>query len=209
MSGRWKEERKRDPYRRMARRLGYRSRAAFKLKEMDKRFGFFKGAKVVLDLGAAPGGWLQVASEAVGREGLVIGVDLKPIKPLGLENVKTVVGDISEDSTLEEVRRLLPEPVDVLLSDLSPQISGAWDVDQFLQIELTRSALRFAEEFLKPDGWIVLKLFQGADFQGFLGDLRGRLGFVKTFKPKASRKGSSEIYVIGRYLKRDEMGGET
>lgn len=208
MSRRWREERRRDYYRRMARRQGYRSRAAFKLKEMDERFGLFKDAKVVLDLGAAPGGWLQVASEAVGRKGLVIGVDLKPIKPLGLENVKTVVGDISEDSTLEEVRRLLPGPVDVLLSDLSPQISGAWDVDQFLQIELTRSALRLAEEFLKPDGWVILKLFQGADFQDFLGDLRRRLGFVNIFKPKASRKGSSEVYIIGRYLKRGGVGRE-
>jgi len=202
MSGRWMEERKRDLYRRMAREQGYRSRAAFKLKEIDKRFGIFNDAKVVLDLGAAPGGWLQAASEAVGKEGLVIGIDLKPIKSLGLENVKTVVGDITENSTLEEVRRLLPDPVDALLSDLSPQISGTWDVDQLLQIELTRSALRFAEEFLRPDGWVVLKVFQGMDTQSFLEGLRRRLGYMKIFKPKASRKRSAEIYVVGRFLKK-------
>jgi 23S rRNA (uridine2552-2'-O)-methyltransferase len=202
MSGRWMEERKRDLYRRMAREQGYRSRAAFKLKEIDKRFGIFNDAKVVLDLGAAPGGWLQVASEAVGKEGLVIGIDLKPIKSLGLENVKTVVGDVTENSTLEEVRRLLPDPVDALLSDLSPQVSGTWDVDQLLQIELTRSALRFAEEFLRSDGWVVLKVFQGMDTQSFLEDLRKRLGYMKIFKPKASRKRSAEIYVVGRFLKK-------
>jgi len=208
MSRRWKAERRRDPYRRMARRRGYRSRAAFKLKEMDKRFGLFKGARVVLDLGAAPGGWLQVASEAVGKRGLVIGVDLKPIRPLGLENVRTVVGDVDEEATMEEVKRLLPGPVDVLLSDLSPQISGAWDLDQFRQIELARAALRFAERFLSPDGWVVLKLFQGVDFQDFLRELRERLGFVKVFKPKASRKGSSEVYIVGRYLRRGKEAGD-
>ena len=204
MSGRWMEARRRDPYRRMAREQGYRSRAAFKLKEIDKRFGVFKEAKVVLDLGAAPGGWLQVANEMVGKKGLVIGVDLKPIKPLGLENVKTIVGDVAENSMLEEVRRLLPGAVDVLLSDLSPQVSGAWDVDQLLQIELTRAALRFAEEFLRPDGWVVLKVFQGMDTQSFLEDLRKRLGYMKIYKPKASRRRSAEIYVVGRFLKRGE-----
>jgi 23S rRNA (uridine2552-2'-O)-methyltransferase len=196
------EERKRDLYRRMAREQGYRSRAAFKLKEIDKRFGIFNDAKVVLDLGAAPGGWLQVASEAVGKGGIIIGVDLRPIKSLGLENVKTIIGDVTENSTLEEVRRLLPDPVDVLLSDLSPQVSGTWDIDQLLQIELTRSALRFVEEFLRPDGWVVLKVFQGMDTQSFLEDLRKRLGYMKIFKPKASRKRSAEIYVVGRFLKK-------
>jgi 23S rRNA (uridine2552-2'-O)-methyltransferase len=204
MSGRWIEERKRDVYRRMAREQGYRSRAAFKLKEIDKRFRVFENAKVVLDLGAAPGGWLQVASEIIGKEGLVIGVDLKPIKPLGLENVKTIVGDVTENSTLEEVRRLLSGSVDVLLSDLSPQVSGAWDIDQLLQIELTRAALKFAEEFLKPNGWVVLKVFQGMDTQSFLEDLRKRLGYMKIYKPKASRRRSAEIYVVGRFLKRRE-----
>jgi len=198
------EARRRDPYRRMAREQGYRSRAAFKLKEIDKRFRVFDDAKVVLDLGAAPGGWLQVANEMVGKKGLVIGVDLKPIKPLGLENVKTIVGDVAENSMLEEVRRLLPGAVDVLLSDLSPQVSGAWDVDQLLQIELTRAALRFAEEFLRPDGWVVLKVFQGMDTQSFLEDLRKRLGYMKIYKPKASRRRSAEIYVVGRFLKRGE-----
>ena len=202
MSGRWLEGRRRDPYLRMAKEQGYRSRAAFKLKEIHKRFSIFKDAKVVLDLGAAPGGWLQVASELVGKEGLVVGVDLKSIKPLGLENMKTLVGDLTVEATMEVVRRFLPEPVDVLLSDLSPQVSGAWDVDQLRQLELTRTALKYAEEFLKPDGWVVLKVFQGMDTQDFLGEMRKRFGYMKLYKPKASRRRSAEIYLVGRFLKR-------
>jgi len=201
-SGRWLEGRRRDPYLRMAREQGYRSRAAFKLREIDKRFGVFKDAKVVLDLGAAPGGWLQVASEVVGKEGLIVGVDLKPIMPLELKNVKTLVGDITQNSILEVVRRFLPAPVDVLLSDLSPQVSGAWDVDQLQQIELTRAALRYAEEFLKPDGWAIFKVFQGMDTQRFLEEMKKRFGYVKIYKPGASRRRSAEIYLVARYIER-------
>ena len=198
MSGRWLDERKRDPYHRMAKEQGYRSRAVYKLKEIDQRFRIFRDAEVVLDLGAAPGGWLQVASQALDGEGLVLGVDLVAIDPLVNRNVKTVQGDIAEDSTLEQVRRLLPGPVDVLLSDLSPQVSGIWDLDHYRQLELARRALRYADEFLKPGGWIVLKIFQGAETDAFLRSLRRRLSFMKIFHPRATRKKSAESYVIGR-----------
>jgi len=195
---RWKDQRKRDPYYRMAKEQGYRSRAAFKLKEVARMFGIFKDASVVLDLGAAPGGWLQVASQALEGEGLVLGVDLIAIEPLVNKNVKTILGDITDNSTLGVVEHMLPGPVDVLLSDLSPQVAGIWDVDHFNQLELTRHALNYVDRFLKPGGWIVMKVFQGAETDAFLAYLRSQLSYMKVFRPKATRKKSAEIYIVGR-----------
>ncbi len=185
----------------MAREQGYRSRAAFKLKQLDRRFGFLEGANYVLDIGAAPGGWLQVAAEAVGEDGLVIGVDLERITNLGLDNVKTVVGDVMEEGIVERVRGLLPGMVDVVLSDLSPTVSGAWDLDHFRQIELARRAMEISEKVLKPEGWFIVKVFQGSEFEAFLRDARMVFNSVKVVKPRASRKGSAEIYLVARGLR--------
>lgn len=185
----------------MAREQGYRSRAAFKLKQLDRRFGFLEGANYVLDIGAAPGGWLQVAAEAVGEDGLVIGVDLERITNLGLDNVKTVVGDVMEEGIVERVRGLLPGMVDVVLSDLSPTVSGAWDLDHFRQIELAKRAMEISEKVLKPEGWFIVKVFQGSEFEAFLRDARMVFNSVKVVKPKASRKGSAEIYLVARGLR--------
>ncbi|MFQ6053456.1 MAG: RlmE family RNA methyltransferase [Candidatus Bathyarchaeia archaeon] len=202
MSRRWLSERRRDPYHRKAKKLGYRSRAAFKLIQLDDRFGFFEGAKHVLDLGAAPGGWLQVASRVVGEDGLVVGVDLEEISPLSLGNVRTLVGDATEEETLERIRAAFPGGVDLLLSDMSPHISGVWEVDHLRQIHLARSALRVAEAVLKPGGWAVVKAFQGSEFEAFLKDARRMFEYVKIAKPLASRKGSAEVYIVARGLKR-------
>lgn len=185
----------------MAREQGYRSRAAFKLKQLDRRFGFLEGANYVLDIGAAPGGWLQVAAEAVGEDGLVIGVDLERITNLGLDNVKTVVGDVMEEGIVERVRGLFPGMVDVVLSDLSPTVSGAWDLDHFRQIELARRAMEISEKVLKPEGWFIVKVFQGSEFEAFLRDARMVFNSVKVVKPRASRKGSAEIYLVARGLR--------
>ena len=201
LSRRWIAERRRDPYHRMAKEQGYRSRAAFKLKQLDRRFGFLDGAKYVLDIGAAPGGWLQVAAEAVGEGGLVVGVDLEKIANLGLDNVKTFVGDVLEDGTVERVRGLFPGMVDVVLSDLSPIVSGAWELDHFRQIELARRAMGISERVLKPEGWFVVKVFQGSEFEAFLRDARRTFDSVKVVKPRASRKGSAEIYLVARGLR--------
>jgi 23S rRNA (uridine2552-2'-O)-methyltransferase len=167
MSRRWLTERKNDPYHKRAKEEGYRSRSAYKLKQMDDRFHFFRGARYVLDIGAAPGGWLQVASEAVGEDGLVVGVDQNPIEYLELENVETIVGDILEEETLDEIRELLPGSVDVVLSDLAPNISGAWEVDQFLQIDLARMALKISQDLLRRDGWSVVKAFMGPEYEAY------------------------------------------
>ena len=198
MSRRWLAERRRDPYHRRAKEEGYRSRAAFKLKQLDERFGFLDGAKYVLDIGAAPGGWLQIVAEAVGEDGLVVGVDLEKIAPLGLDNVKTIVGDIMEEETVERLEDFFPGRVDVVLSDLSPKVSGAWEVDHFRQIELARTALKVSERVLKPRGWFVVKVFQGSEYDAFLDDVKEAFSYVRVVKPRASRKGSAEIYVVAR-----------
>ena len=203
MSRRWLSERRSDPYHRMAKEQGYRSRAAFKLKQLNDRFEFFKGARYVLDLGAAPGGWLQVASEEVGGDGLIIGVDLNRIKPLGIRNVRTIVGDVTDEDTLERIRDAFPGPVDVVLSDTAPNISGVWEVDHLRQIHLARTALRIVEAVLKPDGWAVVKVFQGSDYKKFLEEAREMFSYVKVVKPRSSRKGSAEVYVVAQGLKAD------
>ncbi len=202
MSRRWRTERKSDHYHKMAKEEGYRSRAAYKLKQLDDRFHLFRGARYVLDIGAAPGGWLQVASEAVGENGLVVGVDQNPIEYLELDNVETIVGDILDEETRDEIRELLPGSVDVVLSDLSPNISGAWEVDQFLQIDLARMALKISRDLLRRDGWFVVKAFMGPEYEAYLKDVKSAYRKVKVVKPLASRKGSAEVYLVARHLGR-------
>ncbi len=203
MSRRWLSERRRDPYHRKSKEKGYRSRAAFKLKQLNRRFKFLDGANYVLDLGAAPGGWLQVASEAVGEDGLVVGVDLERIRPIRLRNVRTIIGDVTDEETVKRIRDAFPGRVDVVLSDMAPDLSGVWEVDHLRQIHLARAALRVAEAVLKPDGWAVLKAFQGSDYERFLDEVRGIFAFVRVVKPRASRKGSAEVYVVAHGLKAD------
>ena len=202
MSRRWLAERKNDPYHRMAKEQGYRSRAAFKLLQLDERFGLFKRAKYILDLGAAPGGWLQVASEAVGPDGLVVGVDLEEIPDMNLENVKTIVGDILNDDIVDEIVRITSSKMDVVLSDLAQNISGSWDLDQYRQIELARKALSVSRKVLKRNGYFVVKVFQGSEYDNFLKEMKGAFKSVKFHKPKASRKGSAETYLVAKTLKK-------
>lgn len=203
MSSRWFNERKNDPYYRWAKEQGYRSRAAFKLIQLEERFGFLEGARNVLDLGAAPGGWLQVASESVGDEGLVLGVDLYEIEPLGLPNVETMVGDITDEETQDEIMDMFQGKVDVILSDMAPDISGTWDLDQYRQIYLARVALVIADRLLKRKGWMVIKTFQGSEHGKFVREMRDMFETVKIVKPKATRKKSAEIYLVARNLKSD------
>lgn len=203
MSSRWFNERKNDPYYRWAKEQGYRSRAAFKLIQLEERFGFLEGARNVLDLGAAPGGWLQVASESVGDEGLVLGVDLYEIEPLGLPNVETMVGDITDEETQDEIMDMFQGKIDVILSDMAPDVSGTWDLDQYRQIYLARVALVIADRLLKRKGWMVIKTFQGSEHGKFVREMRDMFETVKIVKPKATRKKSAEIYLVARNLKSD------
>ena len=199
-------ERKRGPkpehYFRMAKRTGYRSRAAFKLKQLDARYGLLKRGDVVVDLGAAPGGWLQVAHERVGSEGFVLGVDLQPIAKLPYGNVRTLEADITEAPTAELMKNNLPRAADVVLSDASPKISGVRSVDHARSVDLARAALSIAERVLAPGGKFLVKVFQGELFEDFVGGVQEKFEFVKVSKPSASRKGSAEAYVIAKGFKR-------
>lgn len=187
---------RKDHYYTLARKLGYRSRAAFKLKELIKRFKILSRGDVVLDLGAAPGGWLQVAREHVGKEGFILGVDLNYIKPLPWDNVKLLKLDVTNPEASELILKTLPRKADVVLSDLSPKVSGIWELDVAKQASLTRAALTIIDSVLKPDGSALLKIFQGPSFEEVLKEIRKRFKKVKLVKPKASRTSSAEVYAV-------------
>jgi 23S rRNA (uridine2552-2'-O)-methyltransferase len=182
----------------MAKSVGYRSRASFKLKELDKRYGLLRRGGVVVDLGAAPGGWLQVARERVGDGGFVLGVDLHQIAKLPYENIDTLAADITDEATPELILKMLPRPANIVLSDAAPKISGVWDVDHARSIELARAALAIAGAILAPGGKLLVKAFQGELFNNFVSDVKTKFSFVKISKPAASRKGSAEAYVIAK-----------
>ncbi len=201
MSKRWLSERRREYYHLRAKEEGYRSRSAFKLIQLEERFSFFKEARKVLDLGSAPGGWLQVASETIGGECLILGVDLQEISELGLPGVETLVGDITSEDTIHEISDFFQGRVDVVLSDMAPEVSGNWDLDQFRQIHLARVTLVIADELLRRDGWLVVKTFQGSEHEKYVQEVRDMFERVKIVKPKASRKHSAEIYLVAHRLK--------
>lgn len=179
-----------------------RSRAAFKLKQLDGRYDLLRRGHVVVDLGAAPGGWLQVARERVGNEGFVLGVDLQPIAELPYENVVTLVADITDSATPELIMAKLPRAADVVLSDASPKISGVWDVDHVRSVELARSALTIADVVLAPGGKLLVKVFQGGMFEELVAEVRRRFSSLKVTKPAASRRGSAEVYVVAKGFRR-------
>lgn len=189
------EQARKDYYRRLAREEGYKSRAAYKLLEAVRKYKLIKRGEKVLDLGAAPGGWMQVASEAVGSPGLVIGVDLASID-LDLPNAHTLQADINSPALLETIRTLLPGGADVILSDISPNISGAWDLDHYKQIDLTLRSLSFCDVFLRTGGNAMFKIFEGERFGEVRKEAGRRFKTVTIMKPQASRKESSEIYLV-------------
>ncbi len=197
-----RRERKLEHYYRMAKQAGYRARSSFKLEQLNERYKLLQRGNVVVDLGAAPGGWLQVAREEVGDEGFVLGVDLQEITKLPYENVKTLVADITDPSASELIRQNLPRPADVVLSDASPKISGVWSIDHARSIELADAAFTIAGEVLSRGGELLVKVFQGEFFQDFVQNVRKKFDRLKISKPSASRKGSSEVYVIAKGFKR-------
>lgn len=184
-----------DYYRRRAREQGYKSRAAYKLLEVVQKYKLIKPGDRVLDIGAAPGGWLQVASQTVGENGRIVGVDLSEIR-LNLPNVRTIRMDVYDLAALEKVRALLGSDADVLLSDLSPKISGAWDLDHYRQIDLVLRSLSLGDEILRKGGNAMLKLFDGERFAEVKKEAEKRYLRVVVVKPKASRSESSEMYLV-------------
>lgn len=187
---------RRDYFYKKAKREGYRTRASYKLKQINKRFNVIGRDDNVLDLGAAPGGWLQVAKEL--SDGIIFGVDLLKIEEI--PGVKTIRGDITSESIISKIG-LDIETVDVIISDASPNLSGNWSYDHARSIELSSCALKVAETFLKPEGNLVVKVFQGDLYEEFLGTIRKRFSYVRAYTPEASRKKSAEIYLVCKKYK--------
>ena len=186
-------EARRDLVRRLAKEQGYKSMAAFKLIEENERYGFFREGGRVVDFGAAPGGWLQVASELVGPQGRVVGVDLSPIR-LKAENVITIRMDVHDPAVSAKVREVLGGRADVILSDLAPTVSGVWELDQTRQVDLTLRVLELSRELLKDGGSVFCKLFEGEGSQEVRDSFRRGFDSVRVVKPAASRNASSELY---------------
>ena len=196
MHERWLEERHHEYYYKLAKKMDYRSRASFKLMQIDDRFNIFHDGDRVVDLGAAPGGWLQVAKERVGEEGFVIGVDLRPIKPL--EGVPTIVGDITDDATMKKLLDMFEGEADVIISDMAPNICGHYSTDHARSFDLCMYAVNVCDRILKKNGKLVMKVFYGDMFQSLLRELEARFTSVKVHSPDASRPTSSEVYVISK-----------
>ncbi len=188
---------RRDYFYKKARDEGYRSRAAFKLKQINEKFNIIKKGDTVVDLGAAPGGWLQIAKEISG--GKIVGVDILPIEKI--EGVETIKGDIRLDVTVEKIKeKTRKEGADTVICDAAPNLTGNWSYDHARSIDLAVSALECAKKILKPGGGFAVKVFQGDLFPNFLDKVRQGFVKVKAYSPAASRKQSAEIYVIGREL---------
>ena len=201
-----------DHYYREAKRSGYRSRAAFKLKQLDAEVNLFSSGDTVVDLGAAPGGWLQVAAEAVGEAGRVIGVDLNQIEPLDSPEatVETIQGDLTDEELLEGlIDRLEEGGVDVVLSDMAPDMTGEYGLDHARSVHLAEQAATLARELLAGGGDFVVKVFQGPELDALRSDLEADFEYVRTVSPPASRDASSEVYLVGKgHLKAPVRAGD-
>ncbi len=195
MGERWVNEHRRDPYTRRARKEDYRSRAAYKLLQINKKFRVIHRGDAVLDLGCAPGGWSQVAAKVVDSKGIVVGVDLDDVKPFpGLTFVR---GDLNSETTQAAVRAcLLGRRANVVLSDMSPNISGTYGLDHLRSMMLAKLAIDFGLPLLEEGGHLVIKAFEGGDLGDLVGRLRTRFARVKRFRPEATRKASSEVYIV-------------
>lgn len=196
-SGRWLQEHFLDPFVQRAKSEGYRSRAVFKLAEIDRREKLLRAGQVCLDLGAAPGAWSQYALKQVGRRGRVIATDILELPPL--PGVEFVQGDLREPEVCEAVLALCPERgVDVLLSDMAPNLSGVDAIDQPRSMYLSELALELAGRVLKREGTALIKVFQGAGFEELVRGARAQFATVKLLKPQASRSRSPELYLLAK-----------
>ena len=199
-SKQWLDRHINDDYVKRSVRDGYRSRAVYKLMELNDKSQFLKPGQIVVDLGAAPGGWSQVASSIIADTGKVIGLDLLPVDPM--PDAEFIQGDFREGESLDILNKMLNgQRIDLVLSDMAPNISGVAAIDQPKAMYLCELALQFAQENLKPGGWFVVKIFQGEGFEAFLQDVRQYFGKVSMKKPKASRPKSREMYLVAGNFK--------
>ncbi|MDR3492060.1 MAG: 23S rRNA (uridine(2552)-2'-O)-methyltransferase RlmE [Gammaproteobacteria bacterium] len=196
-SRRWLQEHFADTYVKQAQQAGYRSRAVFKILELQEKDRLFKPGMTVVDLGASPGGWAQVVVKLLGKKGKLIALDLLPMEPLN--NVEFILGDFNDDAVLEQVMNTLGDTQpDWVISDMAPNISGIDSVDQPRSMALAELALDFALSVLKPSGGFLVKAFQGEGFEFFLTSVRKNFKEVFIRKPKASRDRSREVYILAK-----------
>ena len=219
MGQRWVDEHRRDPYAKRAKREDYRSRAAYKLIQINKRFRVLHKGDIVLDLGCAPGGWSQVAARIVGPTGQVVGVDLDAVEPVA--GAIFVRGDLGHETTQAATRACLGgRDATVVLSDMSPNISGTYGLDHIRSMLLGKLAVDFGMPLMAEGGHLVVKTFEGPELSAFVARIRTRFARVKRFRPEATRKSSSEVYVValghdgkgppdwGDFLEDDDDGDE-
>ncbi len=197
----WIQDRKRDYYYKKAKVENYRSRATYKLAQAVEKYQFIRRDDIVVDLGAAPGGWIQAARKIAGKRGFVLGVDLKPIEPFPQEYIRTIVGDMTDPEMPLLIQSFLPRKADVVVSDASQNISGIWEVDHARQIDLATQALNIALCTLRSGGNFFVKVFEGDMLEEFMKKVQSRFEEVKIIKPKASRAKSSEMYLLAMNLK--------
>jgi 23S rRNA (uridine2552-2'-O)-methyltransferase len=199
-SHQWLQEHVNDPYVKQAQRDGYRSRASYKLIQLNEKDRLIRPGMLIVDLGSAPGGWSQVAGRLVGQAGRVVATDILPMDPL--KNVEFLQGDFTEEAVLNQVLALLGgHKPDLILSDISPNITGIDSADQASSMYLVELALDFARQALKPQGDFVAKVFQGEGSDAYLKDLRRSFSKVLVRKPAASRARSREVYMVARGFK--------
>jgi 23S rRNA (uridine2552-2'-O)-methyltransferase len=191
-----------DAFYRKAKKEGYRSRAAYKLLELGRRFQLIQPGERVADLGAAPGGWLQVAAELAGPKGKVVGIDLQPIAPFHEPNIALLQGDAASEECGKKIEELLGGKADCVLSDLSPRLTGIHDADIARSVELIRLAHAVARRLLRPGGNFLVKSFVAQELQAFFLELKKDFLSVDRTRPEATRKGSSEIYFCARGFRR-------
>lgn len=194
---------RKDGWYRRAKQEGYRSRAAYKLIELQRRGRFFSSGMKVLDLGCAPGGWLQVAAGEVGKTGVVVGVDRAALEPLGLPQVVTLTGNINDPGVCDRLREALGGPADVVLSDMAPDTSGVGHADHARSLELARAALAAARRLLRPGGALVCKVFDGSDLEELIREWGAFFGQVRRIRPDSTRKASRELYLLARPFEPD------
>jgi 23S rRNA (uridine2552-2'-O)-methyltransferase len=202
MGSRWQVEKKKDPYYKRAKSENYRSRASYKLKQLDKKYKIMKEGNTVVDLGAAPGGWSQIALEKVGEEGIVVGVDLNHIKPFEEDNYYRIRGDFTTDEVQNKIMNIIDGQTQVLISDASPSLTGIKDIDHLRSIDLINTVVSIADNILLPGGNMVMKIFQGPYYKETVDMLKKKFKILKTTKPPSSRKKSKEMYIVGLRFKK-------
>ncbi|MAT01418.1 MAG: 23S rRNA methyltransferase [Rhodobacteraceae bacterium] len=192
----WIKNHVKDPFVIQAQKDGYRSRAAYKLIEIDKKYKIIKSGITAVDMGAAPGGWSQVLSKKIGLNGKIIGIDLLDVTPI--KGIDFIQGDFTQEEVLRKmIDKLKNKPVDLVISDMAPNISGIKMVDQQRAINLNELALDFASKHLKQNGFFLVKSFVGIDFEEYVKNLRACFKKVFKIKPDSSRSRSSEIFLLG------------